>query len=158
MPSPQASISVATPAASSRQNACALPPATHALAMIEHFFSDTGIFFPFISKHSTISRYREARTTGFQGVRRSWLCLLNMIFAFATFTDTVNTHSLEKNIVESLVFFHRAQDLLAESRFRLADLELGKLPLSEHACSGTNTTSPMFAFDEPIPTGNAEVR
>lgn len=158
MPSPQASISVATPAALPRQNTCALPPTTHAIAMIENFFADTGMLFPFISKHSVMSQYQEAQATGFRAVRRSWLCLLNMIFAFATFTDTSNTPSLEKNISESLVFFHRAQDLLAESRFRLADLDLGNVYSSRNAWSCTKTASPMSPSHEPISTRNAKVR
>jgi len=100
--------------------------------MIEHFFSDTGMLFPFVSKDYITRTYREAKANHYRGVRRSWLCLLNMIFAFATFTSISDLQSMEKNIAESKVYFNRAQDLLAASRLRLADLEIGICPLLIH--------------------------
>lgn len=93
--------------------------------MIEHFFSDTGMLFPYISKTYITSSYDVARTRNFGGVKRSWLCLLNMIFAFATFTKVFPNQSMEKNILDSKPYFNRAQELLADSKLRLADLDLG---------------------------------
>lgn len=97
--------------------------------MIKHFFSDTGMLFPFVSKEYITRTYWAAKANQYRGVRRSWLSLLNMIFAFATFTSISDLQSMEKNIAESKVYFNRAQELLAASRLRLADLELGKYPL-----------------------------
>lgn len=102
-----------------------------AVKLIEHFFLDTGMLFPYISKQYITTSYQSARLRNFGGVKRSWLCLMNMIFAFATFTNISDDQSLEKNMVDSRIFFNRAQDLLNEARYRLADLDLGE---STHVC------------------------
>lgn len=126
MPSPQASVFAPTPATPASSSPCVLPSETHAMTMIQRFFADTGMLFPFISKEFIVNSYQAARATNYRRVKRSWLCLLNMIFAFATFTHSPGHRSMEKNIVESKVFFNRAQDLLAEWKLRLADLEVGE--------------------------------
>ncbi|KAK5092502.1 hypothetical protein LTR70_005464 [Exophiala xenobiotica] len=129
IPSPQPSAYAPTPATPANPSPCLLPSEPHGSSMIEHFFSDTGMLFPFVSKEYITRTYWAAKANQYRGVRRSWLSLLNMIFAFATFTSISDLQSMEKNIEESKVYFNRAQELLAASRLRLADLELGKYPL-----------------------------
>lgn len=125
MQSPNQTTALATPRTPAFTNHCALPPWQRATALIEHFFSDTGMLFPYISKSYITSSYEAARTRNFSGVKRSWLCLLNMIFAFATFTKISPHESMENNILSSKPYFNRAHELLFESKFRLADLNLG---------------------------------
>jgi hypothetical protein len=61
-----------------------LPSENEMTRLIELYFNSTGLLFPFIDYGGFVETYRQLITTSISSVRRSWLGLLNMIFAIAT--------------------------------------------------------------------------
>ncbi|KIV85748.1 hypothetical protein PV11_01410 [Exophiala sideris] len=104
-------------------NIRSLPPEDRALHLIRLFFSDTGMLFPYIHEEGILRTYATARRNRFAGVSRSWLCLLNVIFAFATYISARPDQPAEKNAAESGIFIERAQALAAEIELKSASLE-----------------------------------
>lgn len=107
-----------------------LPSESRALHLIRLFFSDTGMLFPFIHEEGVLRTYAAARQNRFAAVGRSWLCLLNVIFAFATYISARPDQSAEKNAAESEIFIERAQALAAEIELKSANLETGNFLLA----------------------------
>ncbi|KAK4944001.1 hypothetical protein LTR10_016522 [Elasticomyces elasticus] len=107
-------------------NIRSLPPEDRALHLIRLFFSDTGMLFPYIHEEGVLRTYATARRNRFAGVSRSWLCLLNVIFAFATYISARPDQPAEKTAAESGIFIERAQALAAEIELKSASLETGK--------------------------------
>lgn len=127
-PSPMASMSEASPAARHPANLRALPSEARALHLMKLFFSDTGMLFPYIHEEEILRTYTRAKENHFAGVSRSWLCLLNVIFAFATYVSARPDLPAEKNATESEVFFERAQGLSAEIDMKSANVQTGVYP------------------------------
>ena len=93
--------------------------------MIDVFFSETGMLFPFIRKGYVLSAYTEAKIRGFAGMRKSFLCLLNMIFAKSCLLYPSNI-PLENGVAEAEDFFNRACKLFAGMDPRFHNIETGK--------------------------------
>lgn len=107
-------------------NVLSLPAEARALHLIKLFFSDTGMLFPYIHEQAILRTYSAARRNRFTAVSRSWLCLINVIFAFATYISARPDQSAEKNAAESEIFIGRAQALSAEIvELKSASLETG---------------------------------
>ncbi|KAK6379813.1 hypothetical protein LTS17_005886 [Exophiala oligosperma] len=104
-------------------NVRSLPPENKALLLIKLFFADTGMLFPYIHEESVLRTYANARRNRLTAVSRSWLCLLNVIFAFATYISAKPDQTAEKNAAESDVFIERAQALASEIEMKSARLE-----------------------------------
>lgn len=124
--SPVTTLSETSPSARHSINVRSLPPEPRALHLIRLFFSDTGMLFPYIHEQAILRTYSAARKNGFTAVSRSWLCLLNVIFAFATYISARPDQSVWKNAAESKIFMERAQALSAELELKSANLETGK--------------------------------
>lgn len=103
-----------------------LPPETNMLHLIRLFFADTGILFPYVHEGSLLEEFAAAKQNNFTSIRLSWLCLLNMILAFATCVSARPDLPVERNAAESDVFFKRAQALSGKMTFRTANVETGK--------------------------------
>jgi hypothetical protein len=103
-----------------------LPPEAEMLHLIRLFFSDTGTLFPYISEQALLETFSLAKRNNFTSVRRSWLCLLNMILAFATCVSARPNLPVEMSAAESDVFFQRAQTLSGKMAFKSANLEIGQ--------------------------------
>ena len=86
----------------------ALPAEERVLQLLDLFFSDTGMLFPYVHHEEIVRTYFTAKEAHFAGMRRSWLCLLNIIFAFSTSSGPRSDQSGEVDVTESEVFFHRA--------------------------------------------------
>ncbi|KAJ9615634.1 hypothetical protein H2200_001709 [Cladophialophora chaetospira] len=108
-------------------NVRSLPAEARALHLIQLFFSDTGMLFPYIHQQDILRTYSAARRNRFTAVSRSWLCLINVIFAFATYISANPNQSAEKNAAESEIFIERAQALSAEIEMKSASLETGDI-------------------------------
>ena len=115
-------------------NVRSLPAESRALHLIRLFFSDTGMLFPYIHEHAILRTYSAARRSRFAAVSRSWLCLINVIFAFATCLSARPDQSAEKNAAESEIFIERAQALSAEIEMKSASLETGRGGLTCVTC------------------------
>lgn len=107
-------------------NVRSLPAEARALHLIKLFFSDTGMLFPYIHEQDILRTYSAARRNRFAAVSRSWLCLINVIFAFSTYISAKPNQSAEKNAAESEIFIERAQALSAEIEMKSASLETGR--------------------------------
>jgi hypothetical protein len=103
-----------------------LPPEADMLHLIRLFFADTGMLFPYVHEGSLLQEFAVAKQNNFTSIRRSWLCLLNMILTFATCVSARPDLPVERNAVESDVFFKRAQALSGKMAFRTANVEIGK--------------------------------
>ncbi|KAI1324929.1 fungal-specific transcription factor domain-containing protein [Xylariaceae sp. FL0255] len=92
-------------------NIYVLPAEDHMASMIKDYFAKTGHLLPFIHEESFFQSYHNMKSTNFTTVRRTWLGLLNIIFAMAT--TLANTPHLpsERRIEESDVFYQRANGL-----------------------------------------------
>lgn len=107
-------------------NIRSLPSESRALHLIRLFFSDTGMLFPYIHEQDIMRTYSAARRNKFTAVSRSWLCLVNVIFAFATYISARPEQPAEKNAAESEVFIERAQALSVDIDLKSANLESGE--------------------------------
>ncbi|OCT54128.1 C6 transcription factor [Cladophialophora carrionii] len=116
-------LSETSPIARQHINVRSLPAEARAQHLIKLFFSDTGMLFPYIHEQDILRTYSTARQNRFTAVSRSWLCLVNVIFAFATYISARPDQSAEKNAAESEIFIERAQALSAEIEMKTASLE-----------------------------------
>lgn len=104
----------------------ALPPREETNAMLETYFNTTGLLFPFIHESTLRSTYADFQRNGFSRVRRTWLGLLNMIFALASTARCGRdaSTSAEESIQRSNLFFQRATSLCGEVSKRVLNLEI----------------------------------
>ena len=102
---------------------CALPPEEEILLLVDLFFSDTGMLFPYIHKDSLLQTWTTAKRSNFRSIRRSWLCLLNMIMAFATCISARQDLPVQVSAANAEIFFNRAYALAGNMAFTSGSLE-----------------------------------
>lgn len=129
----------------------ALPPEAEMLHLIKLFFSDTGMLFPYIHQEGILETFALAKQSNFRGVRRSWLCLLNMILAFAACVSARPDLPVEMKAAESDIFFQRAQALSNNVAFKSANLETGKSPVFPILSADLTLCSAISPPDDPVP-------
>ncbi len=103
-----------------------LPSESRALHLIRLFFSDTGLLFPYVHEEGVLRAYAAARQNRFMAVGKSFLCLVNVIFAFATYISARPDQTAEKNAAESEIFIERAQALVSDIELKSTNLETGE--------------------------------
>ena len=99
-----------------------LPPEATILRLVDMFFSGTGLLFPYIYKKSVLDGLIDIRM-GRNGVRRTWLCLLNIIMAFATCVTGTSEVRRENCTADTDDFLQRALQLLPNIALAPANLE-----------------------------------
>lgn len=87
-----------------------LPPGDTMLQLVNLYFRTTGALYPFIDRNGFMKNLRQLVASGILSVRRSWLGLLNMVFAI---TKSANSglglaFTPEESATKSDVFFQRA--------------------------------------------------
>lgn len=107
-------------------NIYALPPEDRTWSMIREYFQKTGQLLPFIHEESFCDTYVQMKRTHFTMARRTWLGLLNIIFAMATTLSVEGKESAEERIEESKVYYQRANALCDKESKRNISLELGE--------------------------------
>ncbi|RTE73557.1 hypothetical protein BHE90_012026 [Fusarium euwallaceae] len=108
-------------------NANILPPDQEMQRLIRAYFSNTGLLFPYIHEEAFLDTYERFRASGFRtNVRRTWLGLLNMIFAMATCTSCWEESGSDYRFEQSDVYYRRARELCQIQMFRGTTLEIGK--------------------------------
>ncbi|EXJ56967.1 hypothetical protein A1O7_07311 [Cladophialophora yegresii CBS 114405] len=102
-------------------NIYALPTDSVARQLLAWYFSNTGVLFPYIHEPSFMATFEQMSKDEFRGVRRTWLALLNMVFAHAAVhaRDTSTTPgSVDSTIfradAESEMYYKRAYGLFNE--------------------------------------------
>ncbi|KAJ5949651.1 hypothetical protein N7454_001235 [Penicillium verhagenii] len=123
-------ISVSKPHSAIRQpaqekvNVFALPPHSETLALVNLYFSNTGLLYPYIYPSTFLATYHRMARENFANVRKTWLGLLNMILAMATITAESEGASADTRIAESDVFYQRGLGLCGGELWRGTTLEL----------------------------------
>ena len=102
---------------------CVLPPESEVFRLIDLYFSNTGMLFPYLHKESIVETYHEMKSSQFRNVRRSWLCILNVIMAFATCVSENLLESIVIRTTAAEVFFRRALALSRDITYVPANLE-----------------------------------
>lgn len=105
-----------------------LPPECEMRSLIETYFTTTGALYPFIDRHSFLETYGKMIDHGISSVRRSWLGLLNMMFAMATSANFGHHPTVTTDVRNSRSdpFYKRAM-ILSDRQIRYAtSLEVGK--------------------------------
>jgi hypothetical protein len=102
-----------------------MPPRDDSMEkLIQEYFANTGLLFPYIHKISFIETYRHFKQSGYTGVRRAWLALLNIILAMATRADA-GREDTNRVFADSDVFYRRAEELCKPQMIRGTTLETG---------------------------------
>ena len=99
-------------------NIYALPSDSVSRQLLAWYFSNTGLLFPYIHEQSFMATFEQASKDRFRGIRKTWLALLNIVFAHAvvhardtsTTPGSVDSTSLRAD-AESDVYFRRASGL-----------------------------------------------
>lgn len=107
-PSPPNTTSTLFVGSDASKDVLALPAEERVLQLLHLFFSDTGMLFPFVHHEEIVCTYFAMKRAKFVGVRRSWLCLLNVIFAFSTSSSLRPNQPADDDPTEPAVFFDRA--------------------------------------------------
>jgi hypothetical protein len=94
--------------------------------MLDIFFDHAGLVFPFIHEWTVRQQYSDFKASNFTKARRTWLGLLNMIFAMAAKFDQneSDTASSKVRFHRSDVFYKRANRLCGELSKRVISLEI----------------------------------
>ncbi|ETS72953.1 hypothetical protein PFICI_15345 [Pestalotiopsis fici W106-1] len=88
-----------------------IPGAEATLELVQEYFANTGLLFPYIHRENFIATFKVAAANEFRKVRRSWLGLLNMILAMSISTAYPSDLSYEQRKIKSQVYFQRAMAL-----------------------------------------------
>ena len=90
------------------------------------YFSNTGYLFPYIREDDFMATYHELRHQQKPKIRRTWLGLLNIIFAMAITTKFDSDNASLGRLEESEDFYRRAVGLCEKQAMRGTSLEIGK--------------------------------
>ena len=115
-----------------------LPPKPHVLQLLQLYFSRCHKLFPYIDERTFYEEYNTAELNGFQQIRRSWLALLNVLFAMALQLDGP----------------------VAEDRFKTADTFYQRARLLHHdnTINSLESSIPLSSFnDSPNAIANVSV-
>lgn len=102
----------------------ALPSDADTLTLIQRYFSNTGLLYPYLHEGMFLATYTEMKRNNFTKIRRTWLGLLNMVLALATNTTVRTDVRAEKRMQESDVFYQRAVGLCDKQIMRGTSLEI----------------------------------
>jgi hypothetical protein len=83
----------------------------HVTQLLELFFSDTAVLFPYISEHHVRSAYQALKDQRFTTITRPFLRLLCAIFAVATIVKADPRRKVSRSTEKADVFYRRAASL-----------------------------------------------
>lgn len=117
-------------------NTSYLPPHHETELLLQHFFSTTGVLFPYIHKDSFMQTYESLKAQSFRGkVRRIWLALLNVMLAMATCERSQENFRDTTKAAKSHAFYQRSQELCDEQILHGTTLETGKRAMLCSLCA-----------------------
>lgn len=103
----------------------ALPPELEALLLIREYFGTVGLFLPCVHQDTFLDTYKKARADNYRHVRRSWLGLLNIIFATAS-TTLRGAKPMEQRLKDADAFYRRSLGLASNQILVGTSLETSK--------------------------------
>ena len=89
----------------------ALPSKTAMIDLLNSYFCNTHNLYPFFDEELVRQQFVMLETRNFQGVRKMYLALINMLFAMALQTSSLNEPSQSRRLKQSNIFFQRALKL-----------------------------------------------
>lgn len=101
-----------------------LPVAAEMDALLNTYFTVYGSLFPFLHEPTFRDMYNDCKVNGFTKVRRTWLGLLNMMFAMASNVDLSSQVPAKERFRKSQMFFLRAVSLCGELSMRTVSLDI----------------------------------
>jgi hypothetical protein len=104
----------------------ALPPPQETLELVQKYFSDTGLLFPYIYPPTFLETLQHALEDNLRKIRRTWLGLLNMMLAMVKITAE---KPAEIRIAEANMFYQRALGLCGNEMLRGTTTEVGEFYL-----------------------------
>ncbi|KAL3461942.1 fungal-specific transcription factor domain-containing protein [Aspergillus heterothallicus] len=118
-----------------------LPPDDETLALIDRYFADKGLLYPYIHEESFRENYAQLKRNH-TVTRRTWLGVLNIVLALATLTTVHPAGHAEKRRADAEAFHQRANALCAEHVMNGASLEIVQyLLLVTQYMQGTRSSS-----------------
>jgi hypothetical protein len=111
------------PRAEIGEDLIALPPHATVVELVNLFFSEIGMLFPYVYKTWIFDGLAKMRPPHRDGIRSSWLCLLNTMMAFATCLAQESDISGQDNVAKADVFLRRALKLIPNTAVKQANLE-----------------------------------
>lgn len=108
-------------------NAFNLPADSEVRRLMDAYFSNTGLLFPYIHEGTFRQKYDEMQRKGSSSVQKTWLALLNIMLAIAISTSSDSSY-LERQ-KESDIFYRRSIALCREQMLRASNLETVQLQL-----------------------------
>ncbi|KAJ6277903.1 hypothetical protein J3E71DRAFT_184006, partial [Bipolaris maydis] len=94
--------------------------------LLKLYFSNIGSMFLFISEKQVLNNFYLLKNKDTSDARKSWLCLLNAIFAFATLMNAEGEIQDKSCAVDADVFYNKALALNNLISHGSADLETGE--------------------------------
>jgi hypothetical protein len=108
----------------------ALPPHDHGLRLLELFFADSGMLFPYIHQEGLLASYQATFMQRPLSISSTFICLLNAIFAMATYHSIRDELDHRDALAESDVFYSRAKLLASKLDLEHANIQTGRRTLS----------------------------
>ncbi|KIW16440.1 hypothetical protein PV08_06492 [Exophiala spinifera] len=144
-PSPRPRIRVIATAGSRPVDMYALPPRDHGLRLLELFFSDSGMLFPYIHQEELLASYQSAFMQRPLSISSTFTCLLNAIFAMATYHSVRDDLDHRDALVESDVFYSRAKLLASKLDLEHANIQTVQALLLMHQyCLATQRSAQIW--------------
>jgi hypothetical protein len=125
VPSPINTPSAYSTSESYHINPLALPSEAQTSRLLELYFNETGLLFPFIQKSYVLATYNSAKAKNLHGMRKSFLCLLHSILAMSAHIDD----DPDANPNDAETFYQRALALQSRIDLKMANVETGKVSL-----------------------------
>ncbi|KAK7224688.1 hypothetical protein V2G26_012691 [Clonostachys chloroleuca] len=114
-------------------------------ALIDNYFSDTGLLFPYLHEESFRNTYAQLKSNAV-AISRTWLGLLNMVLAIATHASTSPISDAEIRSEKAGQFYRRANSLCNDHVMNGASLEIVQyLLLVSQYRQGTKSSAQTWA-------------
>ncbi|KUL87719.1 hypothetical protein ZTR_05827 [Talaromyces verruculosus] len=121
-----------------------LPPDQETSALIDQYFANTGLLFPYLHEETFRETYAQLKHDN-AATRRTWLGVLNMVLAMATHTSVLQMGQAERQR-QSEAFYRRANGLCAEHVMNGASVEIVQfLLLVSQYMQGTRSSIQTWA-------------
>ena len=123
-----------------------LPTSARVIHLMDDYFQTVNSLYPFLNEQDLRDSYQTASDRKFQGVRRSWLALMNMIFATTLQGSYDSENSTADRLRESQIYFKRARALMANRLLSLCTMESCKRKLEKQKLISVHVILLMCEF------------
>lgn len=133
-------------------NCLVLPEKALMEKLVGLYFRDFNCLYPYLHEPSFMKEFSRALQTGFVGVRRYWLGLLNMIMAISCRVSNGPEITIKAKFTNAEVFFNRSWSLCKDHFWNVSTFEGGKFYLQRWSYIPSNKSSACSSLDVSIST------